>query len=393
MVAFLAPTHAYILFPVHYPVICCSEPTRPFPNTPDSSQHAKTPKLPTSAALSKKADERPVLSNEDVENLSLSKENFDRSVLDDVPKAIKLNAVVEAVAKRRDYEATRRVLAEMAECGVSLERGARAAILDASVDDHLRLADLLSSMSLPGYGRARLPSESPSAIVDPARAVDVSLAAGFLFVVSGALSAEFIEPTFLHRSPDDATAVLLLVGLVLAADRYGLAAAGWRRLRRGLTRLLANDPARAAHTDSAAFLVAYLLGLPWICYQPDGRRVASLHANVTSNPGKLSDDRMVDRCLVWLVAPVAAEQVLDDTLIQSDLGPARDFMAAVRKTKPSGKRMSLAEADNRIRCAISAAKRLLADHRNVHAALADAILSGASTGECVSLMVDRFTSS
>lgn len=185
----------------------------------------------------------------------------------------------------------------------------------------------------------------------------------FFTVVFAALSAEFIEPAVLHHPADDATAVLFfLVCLGLAADRCMLSATGWRRLRRGLTRLIADDPARAAHTDAAAFLISYLLGLPWLCYRPDGRRAARWQKHAAPDIGTPFDDRVVDRCLVWLVAPVAAELALDGTLIQSDLSSARDFMTSVRAARSPPARPSLGEVDNRIRSAVACAKRLLTSH-------------------------------
>lgn len=368
MSAFVLSTYVYPSPYTCYTVTCSTQPVRRPPSVPEPSTPATN------------------------SNPSLAKPPGESSALDDLPVAIKLNAIAEAVARRRDHDATMRVLSEMSERGVILEEATRTAILDASVNDHVQLAELLSNMSLPGYGKTNVPNEAPCAPVDPTRAVDVSLATGFVTVVSGALSAEFIEPAVFHHPADDATAVLFLVCLGLALDRYMLSATGWRRLRLGLTRLIADDPARAAHTDAAAFLVSYLLGLPWLCYRPDGQRAARWQKNAAPEIGTPFDDRVVDRCLIWLVAPVAAELALDGTLIQSNLSSARDFMTAVRAARSPPARPSLGEVNNRIRSAVASAKRLLTTHRPLHSALTDAMLAGASVGDCVSLLAERYGS-
>lgn len=365
-----------------------------------------------------------------------------RSALDDLPASLKLNAVAAAVAKQQDHDATLRVLTEMADQSIPLERSTQVAIVDSCVRDHARLSTLLTAVAPFGYGTIvndasvsllmsnrdstatsagtkTKPTNVPTAPVDPQRTLDLSVATAFVSVVSTALTVEVVEPALLHHSADEATAALVAVAVILAADRYALSAMLWQRLQAGLTRLFANDPARVALTDAAAFLIAYLLGLPWLCYRPDGRRAAQWHrmlgplgstvpqpssspSTSTSKSSSTSteqpkyamfDDRIVDKCLIWLVAPVAAELAVDATLINSNLWAARDFMTAVRRKDTQKRRLTIIESDTRIRTAISVASSLLSDYQQTHAALTDALLAGASVGECVSLISDRFADS
>lgn len=308
------------------------------------------------------------------------------SALDDLPPALKLNAVAEALARRHDHSATLRLLAEMSASDIALDPSTQAAILDSAVSDPPHLASLLARISPTGFGTLpNPPLRPPCAAPDPSRALDLSLAGSFLFVVSTAVSAEFVEPALLHRDPVEPTAMLLFMLAALAFDRYVTSATVWARVRAGMVRLFSDDPARAARVDAAAFLTAYLLGLPWLCFRPDGTRAL----RDTNDP---TDPAFVDRVLLWLVAGPAVEDALDGRLIQTDLRPARDFLWQARMARPPQHRWPAAEAEDRLRRAVASAAHLLESHRTVLDALARAMLDGASVGECVSLLSARYAS-
>lgn len=372
---------------------CAHHPRRP-PTSTDRVPSIPTDASPSNSSASPRASDIPTPA------LSSS---TSASVLDELAPSLKFNAVVEAVARKRDHISTLRLLSEMRVAGIALEPTTRVTVFDAAVDDHLHLARLLALHEPPGYGSVSAEPRAPCAPVDPARTLDMSIAAAFLGVVGSALSAELVEPLVLHRPPDEPTALLVFLLGALAIDRYVAAAALWRRIRGGLTRLLTQDVRRSSRVDAASFLVAYLLGLPWICFRPDGKRALRwcrqllqpdvVRASSTQRRQKASiDDPVVDRCLLWLVSGVAAEVDIDGMLIQSDMRPARDFMFGVRLTKPISKRFSVSEGENRVRMAVSGVSSLLQNHAAIHNELTDVLLTGASVGECVSFLSNRLSS-
>lgn len=323
------------------------------------------------------------------------------SALDDLSPSLKFNAIAEALAQKNDHAATLRVLSEMKESDVALTTSTQAAIIDSAVTNHVHLHDFLKTMSLPGYGALQPPTVSSTRTVDPTRAADMALATSFLAIVGTSLSAEAIEPVLFHHSADDATTTLMLIVTTLAVDRYIASAPLWRRLQRGFRRLFSDDPDRAARVDAATFITAYLLGLPWVCFQPDGRRAFRWYNSLflsnsmpvdknSEEESPLTDDGHIERCLIWLVAGVAAEHIIDDTLIHSNLRAARELVSAIRLAQPTDRKWSLRQGEDRIQNAISGACQILSDHRLIYDELCGAILSGASTGECVGLLANHF---
>lgn len=309
------------------------------------------------------------------------------SALDELPQSLKLNAVAAAVAQKNDHKATLDLLNEMNTLNIPLDKPTQTTILNASITHHKHLSSLLSLLHPPGYNSITLPSPLSSHTtetlkIDPNKPLDMSVATIFLTLISTSLSVEFIEPTLLHHSPDEATAVLFSIGILLVTDRYILSKSVWNVIQRGLLRLLSrNDIERVARTDAANFLIAYLLGLPWLCYRPDGKRAARwVHSN-----------NNINKCLTWLVAAVAMELQYDSTLIISDLGKARQFMTIIRKDKKQN--LTIKESDQRIHLAVLSAMDLLTQYRDLHVALTDTILAGSSVGECVALVADNFSHS
>jgi hypothetical protein len=84
----------------------------------------------------------------------------------------------------------------------------------------------------------------------------------------------------------------------------------------GVGRLFTRDPTRECRAEASSFLAAYLLGLPSFGLAPTALEAlklvdASAGGDFGSAPG-------VHRLLVWLLAPVAAEQAQHRTLLVSD---------------------------------------------------------------------------
>ena len=64
--------------------------------------------------------------------------------------------------------------------------------------------------------------------------------------------------------------LLSSVALAIAlADVFARSATGIKTVIAGIDRLILKDKDRENHSDSAAFLLGYILGLPCFCYQPD----------------------------------------------------------------------------------------------------------------------------
>lgn len=353
------------------------------------------------------------------------------SALDNVPEAVKLNAVAEALARRNELPAALNVFRQMILADVQIDHTVVAGLVDAvaatadresTVNVAANLRDVLQSSELPGYASVEHPSlaalfaaaphpAQPALFTDTARELDITAAVSFLAVVGASVSTEVVEPVLLHHAATEATTVLLLLITGLTLDRYSAQARVWNRISSGLGRLFSQDPVRQARVESAHFLMAYLLGLPWLCFEPDPAQLLALHrpakaARATSGAGTLGtasiasaadfeiDDCVLDSYLVWLLAGVAAETDIDGKLIESN---PRGALAALRRLQPkvhapsgtNGSRGGLLD-EQRARNALTVAKRLLSQHQVVHGLLADNMLKGVSAGECVAFLARKY---
>ena len=333
-----------------------------------------------------------------------SKPKWTASAFDELPPSLKLNAVAEAVARKRDHTATDRLLSEMSSSGVKLEQSALTAIIDSATRSPEHLASFLLKINPSGYNSSfpSIQQEKSNNKIDPERLVDISFAGGFLGVVGTCVTAEILEPPIVHHSADEATTVLILVLSALAFDRYAASAITWTRIQAGLARLFANDPSRESYVDAACFLVAYLLGLPWVCFRPDVAQVVkwldryygnkevskSSESNEESQQKRWSSDSgtEVNKYLIWLVSGVAAEDKIDGRLITSAVHPAYEFLRRARVRGGTDVTGKAGEADKRISIAIAQAKDLLKKNQHVHEMLANNMLQGKSVGECVALV-------
>ena len=156
----------------------------------------------------------------------------------------------------------------------------------------------------------------------------------------------------------------LVFGVVVAAGGLDIALMEGQSLRKaaaGLDRLVLADAERESHSEAAAFLTGYLLGVPSFCYQPDvpealrmladyresmsvfkrkaardGRSppVSASDATCTSlayvepdvGGGGDTPGLALGRVLVWMLAPVAAEQLRYGQAVVSDPRNARRLL-------------------------------------------------------------------
>lgn len=325
------------------------------------------------------------------------------SALDNVSPAVKLNAVAEALARRRDYTGAIGVLKEMSTAGITLDPPALSAIIDSAVLAPTVLATMLRTIAPPGFASHILPSTilSEPHSIDPDRPGDLSLAVSFLVLVTGAVSAELLEPPLVHHSADEATSMLLLLFAGLLFDRYAASAVTWQRISAGLARIFTDDPVRTARVDAAYFLVAYVLGLPWMCFRPDVKQIMKFHRHSAGEKtsggvqaiGDMSDTE-IDVYLVWLVAGVAFEDEEDGKLIESGLNSARTLVRTTsnvrRKRDGAAGHRDKITSEERIQAAITHAKNILRQNHLTHSKVTERMLKGCSVGECLIAVTDAF---
>lgn len=305
------------------------------------------------------------------------------SALDNIPSSVKLNAVAEALARRRDYQGALRVLKEINSSGVSLDAPTLRAVIDAAVPAPSSLADILGTLTPPGYATVgsenMVGEEEKRRLVDPTRLADLTLSSAFMVIVGSAVTVEVVEPAVWHHAADEATSVLIMVMTGLLYDRYGGGGGRlWGRIVKGLGRFFSDDPVRKVRVDAAHFLVAYLLGIPWMCFRPDAQQVFRVHGEE-----ELVKNEM-DKYLVWMVAGVVVEDEFDGRLIESNLNEARALLK-------SGRKMKRKEIEARISKAVAQARKLLNERKEEYADIVESMLNGKSVGDCVAILVKRFS--
>ena len=207
----------------------------------------------------------------------------------------------------------------------------------------LRAFGVINSMLVDPFTTARevLPS---TALPEDDRELEIVLASATAALVATylALQAGSIFDQGLNNWGTLVFGIVVLLGGVDIALTQGMSL---RKAAAGLDRLVLADAEREAHADGAAFLLGYLLGLPSFCYQPDvpeslrmlqdyresmsifkqraakslampqetadGDSSRALAYFVEPHVGGAGDTPglAVGRILVWLLAPVAAEQL------------------------------------------------------------------------------------
>jgi len=146
-----------------------------------------------------------------------------------------------------------------------------------------------------------------------------ALAAGALVGSTVLISADEMAHAVSHMavwapSPE---ALVLAAGVALAADGYANRGEAAALLSRGAARLTSLDVEREATAEAAACAAGYALGLPWCALEARASRAARAAVLSLAQP----PDRAVDRTLIWLLVPAAAE--------------AADFAPPLRAASPA----------------------------------------------------------
>jgi len=193
--------------------------------------------------------------------------------------------------------------------------------------------------------------------------------------------------------------VLLVLALGWGFDRYARQGELAALLGRGLGRLFARDLQRECAIESASFLTGYLLGLPCCPFAPTVFKPLDMLAE--SGGGMEADigapARLIDRTLIWVLAPAALETMVYRETQQADISLGIQFLAAARRREASlgvdvlqGGWDANAEKDElRVRWAFSEAKRLLQRFSGMREQLQEQMATGVSAGDCVVLIEDR----
>lgn len=152
----------------------------------------------------------------------------------------------------------------------------------------------------------------------------------------------------------------------------------------GWNRLFLRDPERECRVQAATFLTAYLLGLPCFCFSPNVLEVMRM-VESPSFQGVLGSVTGLQRLLVYLLAPVAAENTRHQQLIVSDPRQARALVKIFQQRNPG--MLEDEEAEVLSRWAFHEAKDLLIRNSGLLEKLRRRMESGGATvGDCVLLL-------
>jgi len=259
------------------------------------------------------------------------------------------------------------------------------------------------------FGSAKLsprPSgpSSNAAMPEDSRGAEVAAALSFCVVVGSLLVVEFIDaldwilPGETEAPP--LIAIFLGFGALWAVDRYTQGGEYVALISRGLSRLFERDLARESTVESASFLTGYVLGLPTCAFMPTAVRPLDLIASSSEEMSKLlgPQPRLIDRMLIWLMAPVVAEQTAYGGIIISRPGLALEMLQAARRREASlgidvqQGGWTREEDEARVRWAFTEAKKLLSSYGGVREALTEQMTIGSSVGGSVQLVENRLKS-
>jgi len=261
-----------------------------------------------------------------------------------------------------------------------------------------------SSLRLPDR-----PSPSAAASLKPVpadeRSSEVTAAFAFTALVLGTLGLEVADVLdFLVGADYDAPPLPLVAATLVAGwayDRYAQRGEIVATVGRGLSRLFSRDLQRECTTESASFMVGYLLGLPCCAFMPTATRPLDMIAEskdpMSALTGRDGSARLVDRLLIWLLAPVAAEKESFGDLVTSDPSVAANLLSAARRREASlgidvsagGWADDPAADEARLRWAFSEARRLLQRYSGMREELQEQMVAGVSVGDCVVLIEER----
>ena len=155
----------------------------------------------------------------------------------------------------------------------------------------------------------------------------------------------------------------------------------------GLNRLFLKDPEREARVQAATFLVAYLLGLPCFCFNPNVLEAVRM-AEVEELKDLLKSTAGLNRLLIYLLAPVAVEESNHLQLIISDPRQARALVQIFRERNPDLE----IDGEAMLLWAFEESRRMLAANSGMLDKLRKRMESGgAPVGDCVCVIETQVT--
>jgi len=192
----------------------------------------------------------------------------------------------------------------------------------------------------------------------------------------------------------------VLVGLAAGwgVDRYTQRGSLAGLIGRGLSRLFDRDLQRESAAEASSFLLGYLLGLPCLAFSPTAYQPLDMVAATSDELSSLAPGgpaRLLDRLLIWLMAPVAVESLLyKDTLISDPALPLRLLQAARRREAtlgidPDQGGWTAADDEARVKWALAEARAILKRYSGVREQIQERMVSGVSAGDCVLLIEER----
>ena len=162
---------------------------------------------------------------------------------------------------------------------------------------------------------------------------------------------------------------------------------------KGFNRLIQVDTERECECEAAAFFAAYSLGLPCFSFRPNALEAAVMVAESSQNDNDLDPlltNNGMMKILVWLMAPVAMENVKHPQLIQSDPREAEGFLSRLEKSSLINKEdlwwleEGSQEKEDMLKWAYAEADLLLRRQNTVVTEITERLASGAATvGDCV----------
>lgn len=162
---------------------------------------------------------------------------------------------------------------------------------------------------------------------------------------------------------------------------------------KGFNRLVQVDTERECECEAAAFFVAYTLGLPCFSFRPNALEAAVMVAESAQADNELDPlltNNGIMKTLVWLMAPVAMENVKHPQLLQSDPREADGFLARLERSSLINKEdlwwleEGPEERKDMLKWAYAEADVLLRRQSTVVTDITERLASGAATvGDCV----------
>ncbi|KAL1526688.1 hypothetical protein AB1Y20_015390 [Prymnesium parvum] len=339
--------------------------------------------------------------------------------LSSLPADEKYNAVLESLISRGGsgtLGAIYDVVDEMNAKRIRLSDGAVKALVDCGVrttDARLVLQALvagrangaLRTFASPQARLSPRPSDGALAALADVPMDDslreVAAAVAFLMVAGGVLLAELADLVdFLLPGDSNAPpAQIFLVGLAAGwgVDRYTQQGRLFETVGRGLSRLFERDLQRESATESASFLVGYLLGLPCLAFSPAAFKPLEMVAASAEQLAALASGgspRLLDRLLVWLMAPVAVESLQYRQTLRSDPQLPLSLLKAARRREatlgidPNDGGWTREQDEERVKWALAEARALLKRYSGLREEIQERMVSGVSAGECV-LLIER----